>query len=65
MSNEGKMSEFDRCPLHPDHEKKLKCRRFGIAICDHPDCAKCVQPYSLCKFRDECEIWAVQGTGKR
>ncbi|HPQ72109.1 MAG TPA: hypothetical protein PKW95_23510 [bacterium] len=57
MTVENAKPAFENCPLHPDHLKQLRCRRFNILLCDHPECAKCVQPYSLCDYRDTCEIW--------
>jgi len=54
---EAENVEFEICQFHPDHRKRLLCRRFNIRICDHPECAKCVQPYSLCDYRDDCEVW--------
>jgi len=56
-----KMEKFETCPLHPDHRKRYRCERFGIEVCDHPDCLKCPQPYSLCPHRKTCAIWANQG----
>jgi hypothetical protein len=59
------MTVMEMCPLHPDRRKVLPCPRYEIALCDHPDWAKCMHPRAVCNKRKFCEVWKRQGSKPR